>query len=114
MTDLTLPLALLAIGAGFSLKNLKGDLKRATLASVIKAAGLPILAGLMLYAIGVRGLDFSVGILMIGSPAATVSYIMASQMKGDAELAGSIIILSTLFSIVTYSMTLYLLHVIGF
>ncbi|MEW6237172.1 MAG: AEC family transporter [Candidatus Omnitrophota bacterium] len=114
VTDLTLPLALLAIGAGFSLKNLKGDLKRATLASVIKVALLPILAGFILYAFGVRGLDFSVGILMVGSPAATVSYIMASQMKGDAELAGSIIILSTLFSIFTYSLTLYLLHVIGF
>jgi predicted permease len=38
---------------------------------------------------------------------------MADQMGGDAELAGSIIMLSTLAAAVTYSIALLLLHGLG-
>jgi predicted permease len=45
---------------------------------------------------------------MAGTPAATATYIMAQQMKGDAELAGSIVILSTLASAFSYTFLLLL------
>jgi hypothetical protein len=38
---------------------------------------------------------------------------MADQMGGDAELAGSIIMLSTLAAAVTYSLALFLLRAVG-
>jgi len=106
ITAMTLPLALIAIGSDFTLDRLRGDLHLAGLASFSKVVLMPILTGIVLWTLGVRGLDFSVGVMMIGSPTAAVSYIMASQMKGDTELASSIIILSTLFSIFSYSLIL--------
>lgn len=110
---LALPLALLAIGGSFSLKRIKGDLKLAGLASVIKLLLLPLLALLFLYPMGVRGSDLGIGILMAGTPAATATYIMAHQMKGDAELAGSIVMISTLSSALTYTCLLLLLKTNG-
>lgn len=110
---LALPLALLAIGGSFSLKRIKGDLKRAGLASFIKLLLLPFFALLFLYPMGVNGNDLGIGILMAGTPAATATYIMAHQMKGDAELAGSIVMLSTLASACSYTILLLLLKTSG-
>ncbi|MCK5914296.1 MAG: AEC family transporter [Desulfuromusa sp.] len=112
-TGLALPLALLAIGGGFSFEQIKGDLKLAGLASTIKLALLPLLALLLLVPLGVTGSDLGIGILMAGTPAATATYIMAQQMKGDAELAGSIVMLSTLASAFSYTVLLLLLKSTG-
>jgi predicted permease len=112
-TGMTLPLALLAIGGSFSVEKLKGDLVRAGFATGIKIIWMPLLAGFLLHALGVGGLDLGIGVLMAGTPAATATYIMAHQMKGDAELAGSIVMMSTLVSAATYTVALYLLHILG-
>ncbi|PLX93686.1 MAG: AEC family transporter [Desulfuromonas sp.] len=109
-TGMTLPLALIAIGGAFSLDKLRGDLWRAAFATGIKLLWLPLLAALLLYAFNVRGLDFAIGILFAGTPAATATYIMAHQLKGDAELAGSIVVMSTALSAFTYSLLLLLLR----
>lgn len=105
-TGLALPLALLAIGGSFSLERLKGDLVLAGIATTIKLAVLPLLAFLLLVPMGVSGSDLGIGILIAGTPAATATYIMAQQMKGDAELAGSIVMLSTLASAFSYTIIL--------
>ncbi len=107
-TGLALPLALLAIGGSFSLQRIKGDIKLAGLASAVKLLLLPFFAYLVLSFLGVTGRDLGIGILMSGTPAATATYIMAHELKGDAELAGSIVMLSTLASALTYTLLLIL------
>ncbi len=109
-TGMTLPLALLAIGGGFSVERLRGDLVKAFLASGAKLLWMPALAALLLSALGVKGMDLGIGVLIAGTPAATANYIMADQLKGDAELAGTIVMLSTLLSAVTYTLVLLILR----
>jgi len=109
-TGMTLPLALLAIGASFSLAKLKGDLYQALAATGFKTVLMPLLAALLLTLFGVRGMDLGIGVIFAGAPAATANYIMAQQLKGDAELAGSIVMLSTLVSALTYTFALLLLR----
>ncbi|MGE4343135.1 MAG: AEC family transporter [Geoalkalibacter sp.] len=112
-TGMTLPLALLAIGGSFSLRKLKGDLTCALLSTTIKIIWLPIIAAVLLYAMGVRGQDLAIGVLFAGTPTATATYIMAHQLKGDAELAGSIVMMSTLLSALTYTLALFILGSLG-
>ena len=109
-TGMTLPLALLAIGGSFSVERLRGDLSRAFLASALKVVWMPLVAALLLIALDVRGMDLGIGVLIAGTPAATANYIMADQLKGDAELAGTIVMLSTLLSAVTYTIALLVLR----
>jgi predicted permease len=109
-TGMTLPLALLALGGGFSLEKMRGDLIRATLSSCIKTIWMPILTALLLISMGVRGIDLGIGVLVAGTPAATATYIMADQLGGDAELAGTIVMLSTLLSAATYTVALLILR----
>ncbi len=112
-TGLTLPLALLAIGGGFSFARIKGDLKLAGIASTIKLAVLPLLAIAFLVPLQVTGMDLGIGILIAGTPTATATYIMAQQMDGDAELAGSIVMLATLASAFSYTILLLLFKSTG-
>jgi len=112
-TGAALPLALLAIGGSFSLERLKGDLRLAGLATTIKLIILPLIATLLLLPLGVAGMDLGIGILIAGTPTATATYIMAQQMKGDAELAGSIVMLSTLASAVSYTILLLIFKTTG-
>jgi len=112
-TGMTLPLALIAIGGSFSLEKLRGDLVRAGLATALKVVWLPLLAACLLVLLGVRGMDLGIGVLIAGTPAATANYIMAHQMNGDAELAGTIVMLSTLVSAVTYTASLWILRSAG-
>ena len=109
-TGMTLPLALIAIGGSFSLAKLQGDLVRAGLSTGIKIIWMPLLAALLLLLLGVRGTDLGIGVLIAGTPAATATYIMAHQLKGDAELAGSIVMMSTILSALTYTIALLILR----
>ena len=107
---MALPLALLAIGGGFSFERLRGDLFTATLAAGAKLLWMPLLAAVLLLGLGVGGRDLEIGVLIAGTPAATANYIMAQQLNGDAELAGTIVMLSTLLSALTYTVTLMILR----
>ena len=109
-TGMSLPLALIAIGGSFSLAKLRGDLLMAGIAASIKLLWLPLIAAALLIACGVSGQELGIGVLLAATPTATASYIMAHQMKGDAELAASIVMLSTLLSIFSYTLILYLLR----
>lgn len=111
VTGMSLPLALIAIGASFSFRKLRGDLAPAALSTGIKIVLMPILTALVLLAFGVQGRELAIGVLLAATPTATAAYIMAQQLQCDAELSGTIIMLSTLCSSVTYSLTLYLLQV---
>lgn len=113
VSAMALPLALLAIGSGFSFARLRGDLVTALLASGAKLLWLPLLAAALLFGAGVRGGELEIGVLLAGTPAATANYIMAQQMGGDAELAGTIVMLSTLLSAFTYTAALFLLRTYG-
>ncbi|MEZ4600435.1 MAG: AEC family transporter [Syntrophotaleaceae bacterium] len=106
LARVALPLALIAIGGGFSLQKLRGDLRKALLASLFKTLAMPLATFLFLRLLQVRGLDFNLAILMAGAPTAAASYVTAHQMRGNAELAGSIIMLSTLISVASYTVLL--------
>jgi predicted permease len=112
-TGMTLPLALIAIGGSFSLEKLKGDLVRAAFATGFKLIWLPLIAAGLLLLLGVGGQELAIGVLFAGTPTATATYIMAHQLKGDAELAGSIVMMSTALSAVTYTVALLMLRSFG-
>lgn len=113
VTGMSLPLALISIGASFSFEKLRGELATASMAVFLKTIIMPALAGVILFLLKVKGQDLAIGVLLAGTPTATAAYIMAQQMKGDAELSGTIVMLSTLSSLATYTLALYILHYIA-
>lgn len=105
---LALPTALLIIGASLSMERIRAYKWFVLTATAIKLMALPFL-GWMLYRLcGLGGADFLPGLILLASPTATITYVMAKEMRGDSDLAVATVSASTLASAVTYILWLKL------
>lgn len=103
-------LALISLGAGFNRESLVGKVKYSLAAAAIKTAVIPTLAVLAAYLCGFRGVGLGLVFILFGSPTAVSSYIMAKNMKSDHEMAGQILLLSTLMCLLTLFLGIFLLR----
>lgn len=103
-------LALISLGAGFRKDTLVGKIGYSAVAAAIKTAVIPSVMVLAAYFLGFRGVSLGVTFILFGSPTAVSSYIMAKNMKSDHEMAGQILLLSTLFCLVTLFIGIFLLR----
>lgn len=108
LSGLALPMALLIIGGSISF-----DLIRLKLRPVLSTMGIKLLLlpglGYALYRLfGLPSQDFLPGLILLASPAATISYVMAKEMGGDPDFAVASISASTLLSSVTFTIWLQL------
>ena len=107
------PLALISIGASFEGKKALKKMKPTLLASFIK---LILLAGLFLplaVFFGYRNQELMALLVMLGSPTAVSSYIMAKNTGNDGILTSSIIVLTTLLSSLTLTLWIFVLKSFG-
>lgn len=113
LANLTLPLALLCVGATLDLKALRQQSAIAWWACAYKLVLLPVLFILPAMTIGMPKLLLGTLFMMFASPTATASYIMARSMGGDSVLAANIIALSTCLSLFSLSLSLFLFRTLG-
>jgi len=106
-----LPLALVSIGAGLDLARLRIEIPITSVAIVLKLGLYPALIYAALRALGVSGVALSASVLLAATPTAVVSYVMAREMRGDSELAGAMVIGTTLASLATTVVWLLVLGV---
>ncbi|MDO4285864.1 MAG: AEC family transporter [Eubacteriales bacterium] len=106
--NITTPLALLAIGAGFKGKEALSEGRLTAAATAIKLMVLPAVFLPLAAALGFTG-EKLVGILvMLGSITTPASYVMARQMGHKGTLTGSICVATTLFSPLSLTFWLFL------
>ena len=77
-----------------------------TLISILKLMLLPALGLTFFHFLGLDGVEYLPALILLASPTATVSYVMASEMAGDADLATAAISVTTLVSAVTFTLWL--------
>ena len=107
--NLSTPLALIAIGAGFSTGAAIKKLKLTVSAAIIKLIVIPgIFLPLAAY-MGFRNEEMVALLILTGAPTTVSSYIMAKNMDNDGVLASSIVVVTTLLSSVTLTVTIFIL-----
>lgn len=111
LASVTLPLALLCIGASLDLSMLRRSSFGAFAASAFKLLVVPFVLVAVGWAFGLDTQSMAILFLLAAAPTASASFIMARALGGNSQLAANIIALSTLFSIVTASIGLALLKV---
>ncbi|WP_185236565.1 AEC family transporter [Teredinibacter franksiae] len=109
LAQLTLPLALLCIGASLEWQSFKANHRQAAMATALKLVILPLIVVLGAIAYGFRGEALGVLFLMMSAPTAAAAYIMSKQMSSHGTLAAEIITLSTALSPITVTCGLVLL-----
>jgi hypothetical protein len=98
LANIALPMALIIIGASMSVSSIKSSLKLSGIVSFMKLIALPFLSFLFCYFYEIPPRDALPGIILLATPTATTSFILANQLGGDTELASGVITLSTLLS----------------
>lgn len=107
------PLALLAIGAGFTFTSAKAKRTPAIWGTLIKLVIQPVIVIPLAILMGFQNQEMLAILIMIAGPATVSGYIMAKEMDNDEVLASCIIVLSTLFSAFTLTLWIYILKCLG-
>ncbi len=113
LTDISVPLALLGIGGSFSAGSFREKLSLSLTATFLKILLLPAVLVTLAASAGLRGSSLGVLFIFFASPTAVSSYIMAKAMDSDADLAGQIVMLTTLGSVLTIFAGVFVLKGMG-
>jgi predicted permease len=109
LSQASLPMGLIAVGAGLRIQGLHSE--RATLwyGVVIKLLVLPAIAWGLATLFGLTDVYFHTPVLMAALPVSTVAYVLAKRMGGDGDTIAAQVMLSTLLSMLTMPIWLLLM-----
>lgn len=103
------PLAILLLGGSFEFEAVKKHMKSTSWIVIGKLFLIPLIVLPIFVALGFRGIELLVVFLIFGTPTAVSSYTMAEQMEGDSELAGQLVIFTSLTCIISIFISIYTL-----
>ncbi|UGA57753.1 AEC family transporter [Vibrio sp. VB16] len=106
---MTLPLALLCTGGSLNMKSLKNDQLTTWFATINKLIIAPLLITVTAVFFGFRGVELGIIFFMSSAPTAAASYVMARAMGGNASLAANIIALTTVASLFSCTLGIFIL-----
>lgn len=107
------PIALIALGGTFSfsaISRLKTLIATGTFLRVALIPGIVLAAA---YALGFREVEFPALIALFATPTAVSSVPMASEMDNDDELAGQLVVWTSIFSAFTLFVIIFVCTQIG-
>ena len=113
LAKLSTPIAFMILGGDLDFSKVKGNLKVASVVLTIKLVILPLIMIPMIVMMGYRDADLLSGLLAYQTPVAVSSYIMAQQAGADGQLAGQLVVFSTVLSIFTLFVTIFILRTVG-
>ena len=108
LAQATIALGLLTTGAAIDLKGSGSAMTAATIWSVVRLAGLPLIAGTIAISLGLSGEVLYVILIATAVPTAVNGTILARQLGADATLAANLIAFQTIGSILSISMVLWI------
>lgn len=109
VASLSTPLALIAIGAGFTVDAAMDKWKPVLAASFIKLIMIPGIFLPIAAWMGFRNEEMVALLILTGAPTTVSSYIMAKNMGNDGTLASGIVVMTTLLSAVTLTAIIFIL-----
>lgn len=107
----SLPMGLLAVGAGFRFFAVGSHLRGVAASSLCKLVFLPLLTAACCALLGVTGAAYGAAVIFTAIPVSASSFILARQMGGDHGLMAAIITVETLAAALTMPLLFSLLPV---
>lgn len=101
LSGLTTPVAMITLGGTLMFSDVRRNARIIGPVLVIRLIVLPLVMLTLGWLAGLRGVEFFLVLMAFGTPIATSSYPMAANMGGDGDLAGELVFLSTVISLLT-------------
>ena len=113
LAKMSTPISFMILVGDLDFSKVRGNLKVASVVLTIKLVILPLIMIPMIVMMGYRDADLLSGLLAYQTPVAVSSYIMAQQAGADGQLAGQLVVFSSVLSIFTLFVTILILRTIG-
>ena len=113
LASVCVPLALLGIGNFISFEGVRKNFSLSLAAAFLKTAAVPAAFTFLAFRFGFRGDELGAVYILFASPAAVSSFIMAKAMDSDSVLAAQIVLMTTLFSVLTIFAGVFILKTIA-
>ena len=113
MSGVVTPMAFITLGASFSLKSAKENRRDLILVTAVKLAVYPLIYMLLPIRWGWTGHILGAMLLTSASPTAISSFPMARGMGCDGDLAGEIVVVTSIFSILSIFLWIFGLKQMG-
>ena len=114
ISGIATPLAFIILGASFNFGDVGKYVRERSLVWGCKLVFFPVLFLGIALLLGFRDAPLAVLLTVFGAPIAVSSFTMAQQMGGDHALAGQLVVFSSIFSIVTMFLFIFLLKEMAF
>lgn len=114
LSKVTTPLALVILGGSFTFSSMKGNVKQIAIGVLGKLVIVPVICLSFALLIGIRGVGLAILMSIFASPTAVSSFSMAKQMDGDADLAGHLVVLGSMLSVLTMFVWIFIFKQGGF
>lgn len=114
LAQLATPLALILIGAKLDASTFVKKPFAIILATFLKLVVLPLAVTFAAILFGFVGEELITLYVYMAVPSATNSYIMTKNMNGDGDLAAGIVMLTSLVSVITMTVGIFLLKTLGY
>ena len=106
-------LALVVLGANLKFDELRKNSRTVSIVLAVRLIILPVVMMAFAYLIGLRGVELFLILMIFGTPVATSSYPIAQNMGGDGQLAGQLVFVSTVASLATIFLFIFVLSRLG-
>lgn len=114
ISGIATPLAFIILGASFNFGDVGKYARELSLVLGCKLVFFPVLFLGIALLLGFRDAPLAVLLTVFGAPIAVSSFTMAQQMGGDHALAGQLVVFSSIFSVVTMFLFIFLLKEMAF
>jgi len=108
IATLALPLALVCVGAKLDTELSLSTLRPTTGVVLLKIVWMPVLAWAVFSALGLGSTALSAAVVMLGVPTAVSTYVYTSELGGDAAFASMNVVVTTVASLGTLSVLVWL------
>ncbi len=109
LAALSLPLALIGIGGFMNFNEIRKASFVTVLSTMLKLIFIPLATCIIAYEMNFPAGDMGIIFIFFGCPTAIASFIMAEAMGSNGRLAGNIVLMTTLGSVITITIGLFLL-----
>ncbi len=101
LSGAAIPLIMISLGLSLQARDVKGYFGAASFVSIIRLVFAPLIALVLVYLMGIGGLERSVIIVEAAMPSAMLSLVLAINYDLDVDAVVASIFLTTVFSMVT-------------
>lgn len=108
-----LPLMLICVGGAMNLSELRNSGPLAWESTAWRLLIAPALTVVIALPLGVENEALGVLFLLVATPAAASGYVMVVAARGDGVLAANIVVLTTVFSMLTITLGFFTLSLLG-